>query len=212
MHKKRTMKYLTVEDINDFEEELIINSPRSIEACLQEGIKPKDLLYVPEKEFNIPSVQDEIKHLHYEFFEAKRKEMLFNVRKTRKTIITENEGATRSSTASMFTLPYRKNKEEIRSKNIKIKAIEEKVNREIELQKYSREGEIEYIEKLERNLSLSISQAENSKKRFLNCKKLHLERLKKAQKEEEENEDLRRYLENKELKKLQNIIETAQEK
>ena len=145
MLKKSSSKFVTIDDISDLEEDLIVNSPRSIEACLREGIKPKDLLHIPEEEFTDYGLSNQVKHLHYEFYETKRKELLYSVKRTRKNIISESEGQTRSSTAVQIFSQNSKQAE--RAKAIKIKQVCKTLERE-ELARY-----VLKQRNIERNLS-----------------------------------------------------------
>ncbi|OMJ81859.1 hypothetical protein SteCoe_17558 [Stentor coeruleus] len=218
--KKKTMKYLTVDDINDFEEILVINSPRSIEACLREGVKPQDLLFIPENEFTLSQYSEDIKHLHYEFFEAKRKEILANVRKTRKTIISEYENITRSSTAMNMSFVKSK-KDEERFLNIKVKSICDMIERQDVIEKSIQIKEMEHNLLLDKIMLNNSTIAEGVKKRNESMFELRNKRQKKLIKEHnlieqnkikyhEKNVEEQRRLVKLEKDKLKGIVEKRQ--
>lgn len=211
MKKRHTMKFFTAEDIDDHEVKLVVNSPRSVEACMREGIKPKDLLFVPEEEFIIQGMPDDIKQMHFAFFEAKRKELLYNVRRTRKNIISEQDAVTRSSTA-FFQNSVIFNREPARNKAVKVKMINEIVDRECFLQEVIKERENEFNLTLQNNFSQSIEEAEQAKTRYDRNRTFHLERLKKNKKVEETNEKMKRLMEGNYLKKIEKIIEMNEKK
>lgn len=218
--KKKTMKYLTIDDINDFEEILVVNSPRSIEACLREGVKPQDLLFIPEEEFTYSQYSEDIKHLHYEFFEAKRKEILANVRRTRKAIISEYENITRSSTAMNVSFVKSK-KEEERFLNVKVKSICDMVERQDVIEKSIQIKEMEHSLLLDKIMSNNSSMAEAVKKRNESMFELRNKRQKQNIKEQhlieqnkiqyyEKNVEEHRRLVKLEKDKLKEISEKGQ--
>lgn len=211
MTKKNSLKSLTVDDIGQYETQALVNSPRSVEACLREGIEPQDLIYVPEEAFHLNGISHDVKHLHYQFIEAKRKEMLFKVRKTRKKIIFELETATRCSTAFPgFQLKLNKSLE--KTKAVKIKAIDEFVNREKLMHQILKQREAERLFKMEKAASQSIAEAENVKKRYEKTRELYIEKQKKAKKDAKDNELLAKYIYDKEIKENQKLIELQQQK
>lgn len=205
------MKYLTVEDISDFEEGTLVNSPRSIEACLREGIKPKDLLYIPPDEFQASGFPEDIKRLHYEFFEAKRREMLANVRKTRKVIISEQEILTRSSTAVNSSCIRPKKKVE-RFKAVIAKAICDRCEREEIVEKSLKINEGDRNSSFEKIWTSNASQAQSLKQRNDKAYKMHIERVKKAQEEVDTIKENQKAYTEKHLKELGRIIRLQSEK
>ena len=211
MKKMHTMKFLTVDDIDDLEEEAVVDSPRSIEACLREGIQPIDLIYIPEEEFMIGNMPPDMRHLHYEFFEAKRKELLFNVRRIRKNIISEQESITRSSTA-IYPSVIAPNKQDRREKAIKIKLINVIVDRENLLKDVFKQRESEFDFSIEQTHLESIQEAVEAKKRHDKSRFKKQERANQIHNEEETKEKLRGSLDNKYMNKLQKIIEMNEEK
>ena len=51
---------------------LIVHSPRSLEICKQEGVKPSSLLYRPLEFFSAPGKPKSIQHQEYELFNNQR--------------------------------------------------------------------------------------------------------------------------------------------
>ena len=210
MLKKSSSKFVTIDDISDLEEDLIVNSPRSIEACLREGIKPKDLLHIPEEEFTDYGLSNQVKHLHYEFYEAKRKELLYSVKRTRKNIISESEGQTRSSTAVQIFSQNSKQAE--RAKAIKIKQVCKKLERE-ELARYVlKQRNIERNLSYEKTVLANWMQAEKIKKINDRNWEKHLKLKKKIEKESIENESIRMSLTMKLMKESENLLSLEKEK
>lgn len=159
------MKYTTVDDIDDNEQRMVANSPRSIEACLREGVRPEDLLYLPPSTFDNPENPSELNTLHFQYFEKKRQELLVNVRKTRKKLINHSQVQTRSSTALSF--PAFNSKEEIRKrvKNVQAKFIIDKCLREEVVKKNLFLKEVERNLELEKNISFNLNLAKGVKDR-----------------------------------------------
>lgn len=77
--------------MDPMEQKRKINSPRSLEACRLEGVKAKELLYIPKELFQDPKLPDEVGKLRYEFNENKRQELIALVKKARKDIVKDHE-------------------------------------------------------------------------------------------------------------------------
>lgn len=65
-----------LEDFPDGDPTVEVESPRSVAACAVEGIRPKDLTYVPPEAFKKPDIAPEVAALRYEYFEAYRQDLL----------------------------------------------------------------------------------------------------------------------------------------
>ncbi|OMJ87108.1 hypothetical protein SteCoe_11258 [Stentor coeruleus] len=209
--KKKTMKYLTVDDINDFEEILVVNSPRSVEACLREGVKPQDLLFIPEEEFIYSQYSEDIKHLHYEFFEAKRKEILSNIRKTRKVIVSEHENITRSST-TMNASFVKSKKEEERFLNVKAKSICDMIKRQDVIEKSIQIKEMEHSLLLDKIMLNNSTMAEAVKKRNESMFELKNHRQKKFVKEQHLIEQNKIKYYEKNVEELRRLVKMEKDK
>lgn len=182
-----SMKYTSVEDIDDLETGDIINSPRSIEACLREGISTKDLIYIPESQFSFNSYPNSLKSLHYEFYEARRRELLFNVRKTRKELISKQHSVSLETSSSTPHLPHflsSSNKRQ-RVKQVQAKFIKEKCSREELVKKDLVLKDIETSMKTQKIADLNEIIAKSVKNRIDKEFRFKEERKKKEQIEEE---------------------------
>jgi hypothetical protein len=73
-----------------------LTSPRSLDACDRQGIRPEELLYRPSQFFFEKGVSDEIIQMRYEHYESRRKEKLAHVRTEYRSIITESNSSQRS--------------------------------------------------------------------------------------------------------------------
>lgn len=83
----------SLEDFAEFDpEEEIIGSPRSVRACMLEGVAPEDLMYVPLESFALPNIEPRIGQLWYDFFEAIRQDGLQACRESRRLLIAEELG------------------------------------------------------------------------------------------------------------------------
>lgn len=92
----------TVEDMDEFDPDELIESPRSIRACNLEGINAEDLTYVPYEDYSeAHPVDGRIAEMWHDFFEALRQDHLEAVRATRKLLIAQEEeaGSSFASTA-----------------------------------------------------------------------------------------------------------------
>jgi hypothetical protein len=70
-----------------------INSPRSIQACKQEGVLPIDLIYKPLETFSEKGLSPRLVKLRYDFFEAKRRDLLSSTRRSREALVAEEKRA-----------------------------------------------------------------------------------------------------------------------
>lgn len=86
---KDGLNFISIDNMDRMEQKLKINSPRSLEACKLEGVKPKELLYIPKEKFEDSKMPTEVGELRYEFNENKRQELFALVKKARKDIIKE---------------------------------------------------------------------------------------------------------------------------
>jgi hypothetical protein len=206
------MKYTTVEDIDDMETEALINSPRSLEACMREGITPNDLLHIPESHFNMSTFPKSLKHIHYEFYEAKRKELLYNVRKIRKELITKQHNSSIETCSSTPNLPHflsLANKRE-RVKSVQAKFIKDRCFREELVKKDLLFKEVERNYRIEKIADFNEDLAKNVKNRIE--KEFSLQRERKRKEEIEEDMIIERkneYFEKdfNEKQRVQTIIE-----
>eukprot|EP00747_Dinoflagellata_sp_TGD_P188368 gnl/TRDRNA2_/TRDRNA2_47291_c0_seq1.p1 gnl/TRDRNA2_/TRDRNA2_47291_c0~~gnl/TRDRNA2_/TRDRNA2_47291_c0_seq1.p1 ORF type:complete len:537 (+),score=182.11 gnl/TRDRNA2_/TRDRNA2_47291_c0_seq1:134-1744(+) len=66
-----------------------IKSPRSLLACKQEGVLPMELIFKPMEAFAEPRLSPRLVKLRYDFFEAKRRDLLAAAKRARDTIIAD---------------------------------------------------------------------------------------------------------------------------
>lgn len=89
-------------NINNFEQGTVvklINSPRSLEACLRSGLDPSDLLPVPREQFIAPNLTDKMIDIKVEVNERKRQENIKLVQHERDAIIAYAERKNRNPTS-----------------------------------------------------------------------------------------------------------------
>jgi len=67
---------LSLANLGPKEREQLLNSPLSIKACKIEGIKIKELLYIPVEKFWDGVAKEQIVELRFKFHEEKRLELL----------------------------------------------------------------------------------------------------------------------------------------
>ena len=206
------MKYTTVDDIEDYEQKTVINSPRSIEACLREGIRPEDLLYLPPSLFENPENPSDLNTLHYQYFEKKRQELLINVRKTRKKLVNQSQVQTRSSTALSF--PAFNNKDVLRErvKNVQAKFIMDKCLREEVVKRNLLLKEVERKLELDKNIDLNLSLAKGIKERTDKEIQMKEERRERVRRESEMVEEGRISYEEKDLQEKMRVLLKMNEK
>ncbi|KAF4725554.1 hypothetical protein FOZ63_031262 [Perkinsus olseni] len=97
MTKKRTKKGaplppITIHDIPDKPTNTIILTPRSSYACSSEGIDIVDLLYRPVEAFADGQLSPRLVKLRYDFYEAKRKDLLTAAKLARDKLIPSTKG------------------------------------------------------------------------------------------------------------------------
>lgn len=68
-----------------------IASPRSLQACAKEGVDPKDLVYKELSLFAEKALSPRLVQLRYDFFEAKRRDLLASVRRARNGLMQKEQ-------------------------------------------------------------------------------------------------------------------------
>lgn len=76
---------------------MIISSPRSLQACKSEGVLPQELIFRPIEAFQEKNLSPRLVKLRYDFFEAKRRDLLAASRKAREQLIAEEKRGDQSS-------------------------------------------------------------------------------------------------------------------
>mmetsp|Transcript_42369 Transcript_42369/g.88536 ORF Transcript_42369/g.88536 Transcript_42369/m.88536 type:complete len:262 (-) Transcript_42369:2-787(-) len=67
----------------------VIDSPRSLQACRQEGVLPQELIFKPVEAFQERNLSPRLVKLRYDFFEAKRRDLLAAARRARDSILAD---------------------------------------------------------------------------------------------------------------------------
>lgn len=70
---------------------MVIASPRSLQACKTEGVLPQELIFRPIETFQEKNLSPRLVKLRYDFFEAKRRDLLAASRKAREQIVSEEK-------------------------------------------------------------------------------------------------------------------------
>ena len=96
-------KYTNLNEFLEHDIKAVIDSPRSLQACRQEGVAAADLIYKPIEAFAEKGLEPRLVKLRYDFFEAKRKDLLAACRRARDIII-EDENKERNHSAYGLTL------------------------------------------------------------------------------------------------------------
>jgi len=86
--KSSTINLQTFEENNPA---AIINSPRSLQACKLEGVLPQDLIFRPKEAFQEKNLSPRLAKLRYDFYEAKRRDLLAASRRARDTLVAEDK-------------------------------------------------------------------------------------------------------------------------
>jgi len=76
---------------------MVIHSPRSLQACKTEGVLPQELIFRPIETFQENKLSPRLVKLRYDFFEAKRRDLLAAARKAREQLIAEEKRENSSS-------------------------------------------------------------------------------------------------------------------
>jgi len=76
---------------------MVITSPRSLQACKTEGVLPQELVFRPIETFQERSLSPRLVKLRYDFFEAKRRDLLAAARKAREQMVAEEKRSQESS-------------------------------------------------------------------------------------------------------------------
>lgn len=113
-------------------------TPRTIEACLREGVTVKDLLYIPYERYVKNQSTKDAENVFYQFFEKKRKFLIKKVIQGRNKIISEEQKKIRLK--SDFSLSTEMNEEIRRNKERDIIEMKKLVHFELENSPLPREN------------------------------------------------------------------------
>lgn len=81
-----------------------IDSPRSLQACKQEGVLPQELIYRPIEAFQEKNLEPRLVKLRYDFFEAKRRDLLAAARRSRDAIVADERREKENNTNQLDVL------------------------------------------------------------------------------------------------------------
>jgi len=87
---------VSIDDFDPLEQHKKPNSPRTVEACRLEGIKPKELLYKPLDWYK-QRYPAELAQVRYDMLDNKRKELIEQVKEKRQELIYKQERKSRMS-------------------------------------------------------------------------------------------------------------------
>jgi len=79
----------SLDSFDELDPSASITSPRSLRALKLEGVLPTDVLYKPIEEFKERNLSPRLAKLRYDFFEAKRRDLLAAARRARDQILSE---------------------------------------------------------------------------------------------------------------------------
>lgn len=82
---------LSLENFAKTDPRATINSPRSLQACKNEGVLVEELVYKPIEQFAEKNLSPRLVKLRYDFFEAKRRDLLEATKRTRAALISEEK-------------------------------------------------------------------------------------------------------------------------
>ena len=77
---------LSIEQFGIYEQQARLSSPRSLEACYEEGIDPGMLLYIDKKHFMQPGLHKDVSEMRFEFHERRRLALIDSVKEKRREI------------------------------------------------------------------------------------------------------------------------------
>ena len=132
------MNEISLRNLKDKEQSDVVNTPRSLEACNREGIRPEELLYAPVEEFARPNLPKEIQYMNYEFYEFQRKKLLLIAKKAYSELRAKKKRS-RSQTSTKLSRIVTNETQRIREKNLK--QMSKLINYKLDTIRYAIEGE-----------------------------------------------------------------------
>lgn len=84
-----TMTTCSLAAFDENDSRMIVNSPRSLQACKMEGVLPQELTFRPIESFQEKNLSPRLVKLRYDFFEAKRRDLLAASKKAREQILAD---------------------------------------------------------------------------------------------------------------------------
>lgn len=212
-HSFSQTKVVSLENLEEHEERLVVNTPRSLEACFKEGIEPEELLYIPPDKFKQPGLSPRIQQLHYEFFESKRKETLDAVKAARESMMNSSESRLPHSQSSPLLNHQRMFGQAVeRAKEKHIKMIDKLVNYESKAAEKLLEKQKREEEKARKESRLMRYRINEERKRSEEKRLQDLERIRKEQHQEREAKKQAVLKYQKELQEAERLKQLEEEK
>mmetsp|Transcript_125237 Transcript_125237/g.267341 ORF Transcript_125237/g.267341 Transcript_125237/m.267341 type:complete len:524 (-) Transcript_125237:265-1836(-) len=97
-------KKITLANFDEANPKSFINSPRSIQACKQEGVLPGELIYKTVESFQERALSPRLVKLRYDFFEAKRRDLLAAARRARDAIVADERREKEGSNSTLAAI------------------------------------------------------------------------------------------------------------
>lgn len=91
MSNKTSQASCTLHNFDDTNSKAVINSPRSLQACKLEGVLPQELIHKPIEAFAERSLSPRLVKLRYDFFEAKRRDLIAATKRARDAILADEK-------------------------------------------------------------------------------------------------------------------------
>mmetsp|Transcript_31799 Transcript_31799/g.69579 ORF Transcript_31799/g.69579 Transcript_31799/m.69579 type:complete len:521 (-) Transcript_31799:140-1702(-) len=84
----------SLRDFDEFAPSARLSSPRSLQACAIEGVDPTDLVHRPIGQFEEPGLSPRLVKLRFDFFDAKRRDLLSSCRKRYEDLVNSGLAST----------------------------------------------------------------------------------------------------------------------
>merc|ERR1719487_2979934 len=95
---------VSLADFAEYDPGAYVNSPRSLQACKSEGVVPIDLVYKPLETFSEKCLSPRLVKLRYDFFEAKRRDLLSSTRRAREALVAEEKRQENNGNTALQTI------------------------------------------------------------------------------------------------------------
>lgn len=82
---------ISLASFDESDSKAYLNSPRSLQACKTEGVLPEELVYKPPESFQERNLSPRLVKLRYDFFEAKRRDLLAATRRARDSVLADEK-------------------------------------------------------------------------------------------------------------------------
>jgi len=187
---------VSLANFNENDPKCVINSPRSLQACKSEGVLPQELSFKPIEAFQERALSPRLIKLRFDFFEAKRRDLLAAARRARDAIMAEERREKEVSQKQIDTLAKESgfSKGAIMALNSDTLKLErEKLRRaqdhERQWLKNALRHELEGLKKLETN-NIRLSQEESDDKERMHQAAVRMKEINDRMREEQERKAL----------------------